>query len=485
MNFTHRSMIFDKGRLGIMLTSMFLGLISVANGSYAQDAGQKPNQHGSEPVLRKRAGTMAYEKLLSVADALIKNGKPADAYKLLEPFEFDHAGEGRFDYLIGIAALDSGMPDKATLAFERALVVNPDFAAARLDMARAYFQLGDLLRARAEFAAVLKQNPGESARATIRKYLKEIADLEANKQTKLSGYVEAGIGHDSNVNNSTSQSQIFVGGVPVTLDPTNVRTSDNYFSLATGGKVEHSLKPGWGLYAGADLRQRSYHVQKDFNALSLDARAGVTLGEKANKLSIGILGGQYLLGNSRNSDTIGANADWHHVFSPSNQLSTFFQYARYRYMDPLMQPNDFDRQVIGGNWSHARPDGRSTLFGSLYVGSENDVSMIITTATPTGGRTDGAKKFGGLRFGGQKAISSKTTLFVNAGGQVGNYSKVNPFFLSRRTDRLYDLTVGAKWNVGRQLTLRPQLNYAKNDSNIVIYSFSRIDVSLNIRREFR
>ena len=78
MNFTHRSMIFDKGRLGIMLTSMFLGLISVANGSYAQDAGQKPNQHGSEPVLRKRAGTMAYEKLLSVADALIKNGKPAD-----------------------------------------------------------------------------------------------------------------------------------------------------------------------------------------------------------------------------------------------------------------------------------------------------------------------------------------------------------------------------------------------------------------------
>jgi hypothetical protein len=130
-------------------------------------------------------------------------------------------------------------------------------------------------------------------------------------------------------------------------------------------------------------------------------------------------------------------------------------------------------------------DGKSTLFGSLYHGTENDVSTIITTATPNGGRTDGAKRFSGLRVGGQTASSEKTTLFANAGAQFGDYSKVNPFFLNQRIDRLYDLTVGANWHWDKLWTLRPQLNYSKNDSNIVIYGFNRMDVSLNVRRDFR
>jgi hypothetical protein len=269
-----------------------------------------------------------------------------------------------------------------------------------------------------------------------------------------------------------------VGGTTLyTLDPTNVKTSDNYYGVAAGGEVTHRLNANWGLYAGADLRQRGYHMQKSFDAHSLDARAGVMFGAKANNLRIGVLGGQYYLGGSHNSDTAGINAEWRHVFSPSNQLQVFGQYAQYRYIDPLMQPNDFDQQVIGGGWTHLLADGKSTLFGSLYHGTEKDVS--------TGGRTDGAKRFSGLRIGGQTDASEKTTLFANAGAQFGDYSKVNPFFLNRRIDRLYDLTVGANWHFDKLWTLRPQLNYSKNDSNIVIYGFNRMDVSLNVRRDFR
>ncbi|NNM80359.1 MAG: hypothetical protein HKM01_07890, partial [Gallionella sp.] len=77
----------------------------------------------------------AREQVLRDAEALMRAGKPAEAYALLEPLEFERSGEVRFDYLLGIAALDSGKPDKATLAFERVLAVNPNYTAARLDMA--------------------------------------------------------------------------------------------------------------------------------------------------------------------------------------------------------------------------------------------------------------------------------------------------------------------------------------------------------------
>jgi tetratricopeptide (TPR) repeat protein len=481
--------LYKKGRVGIMVflmmvTSIFFGMMSAASEAYAQESAQKA-RHRAEPAAQKTAANEAYEKLLVEADTMVKSGKPDLAYSLLEPLEFEHSGEERFDYLIGIAALDSGKPDKATLALERVLMVNPNSAAARLDMARAYYQLGDLPRAKTEFITSLKQNPSETARANIEKYLDMIASQEAGKYTRFTGYVEGTVGHDNNVNNSTSQSQIFVGGAPVTLDPTNVKVADNYYGVAGGGEVTHRLNSDWGLYAGADVRQRGYRTQKGFDALSLDARAGVMYGFKANDFRFGVLGGQYVLGTSRNSDTVGIAAEWRHVFSTSNQLKAFGQYAQYRYLDPVMQPNDFDQQLIGVGWTHLLAEGRSTLFANLYHGTEKDVSTIITPATPNGGRTDGAKRFSGFFVGGQTAASEKTTLFANAGGQVGDYSKVNPFFLNQRSDRLYNLTVGANWQWNKLWAIRPQLGYSKNDSNIVIYSFNRMDFSLNVRRDFR
>src|SRR5450759_92543 len=164
------------------------GLMLAANGVYAQEAGQNARQR-AEPEIKKPVEIDASEKPLRDAEALMKAGKPAEAYILLEPLEFDRSGEVRFDYLIGIAALDSGKPDKATLAFERVLAVDPNFAGARLDMARAYYQLGDLPRAKTEFETVAKQNPSEAARVTIQKYLDNIAGQEAWKQTRISGYV--------------------------------------------------------------------------------------------------------------------------------------------------------------------------------------------------------------------------------------------------------------------------------------------------------
>lgn len=487
MNVINGRAIFEKSRAGIMLTSFLFGLISSASGAYAQEIQHKSSQRGTEPAAQKPALISADENLLDEADALVKNGKPADAYTLLEPLEVNHSGEARFDYLIGIAALDSGKPDKATLAFERALAVNPDFAAARMDMARAYYQLGDMLRAKTEFATVLKQNPSATARYTIQKYLEAIAGQDGGRLTHVSGYIEGTIGHDSNVNNSTSQSQIFVDyfAANYPLDPANVKVSDNYYGVAAGGEITHRLNVNWSLYAGADLRQRGNHTQNNFDSLGLGARAGVMFGAKAERLRIGVLGGRHSLGSSHNSDTAGLNAEWSHVFSPGNQLKVFGQYAQYRFVDVIMKPNDYDQQAMGVGWLHVLADGKSTLFGSLYHGAEKDISTIITQATPNGGRADGAERFSGFRVGGQTSLSDKTTLFANAGEQVGDYDKVNPLFWRQRSDRLYDLTAGANWHLDKLWTLRPQLNYSRNISNIVIYAYDRTDVSLTVRRDLR
>ena len=452
---------------------------------YAQ-AAAKPNADGRGAESQSTA--KEYEKLLRDADELLKNGKAADAYILLSAVEFENSGEERFDYMLGVAALDSGKPDKATLAFERVLMVNPNFTGARLDMARAYYQLGDLLRARTEFETVLHQNPSDSARATIQKYLDAISTQETGKQTQLSGYAEGTVGRDNNVNNATDQSQVSVpalGNIVATLSPTNLKTGDNYYGAAAGGEVVHRLNPGWSLYAGADLHQRGYHAQKSFDSLGVEGRVGAVYGMEADRFRVGMTGGQYTLGSTRNRNTAGFNAEWGHTFSPGDQLNIFGQYLQYRFADIPMQVNDFNQQAVGAGWVHVLGDGKSMLSGSLYFGTEKDVSALITPATPNGGRTDGAKRFNGLRFGGQSAITEETVLFASAGWQAGDYSRINPYFLSQRTDRLYDLMVGAGWRWDKLWTVRPQVAYARNKSNIVIYSYNRTDVSVTLRRDFK
>lgn len=432
----------------------------------------------------------AYQHALSDADALVKAGKPARAYVLLHGYEPRHAGEPRFDYLLGIAALDSGKPDLATLALERALMSDPNFTGARLELARAYYQLGDLLRARVEFERVARQNPPPAVRATVRHYLDAIAARDPRKKTHYSAYVEATGGRDTNVNNSTSQQQVIVniptlGPVIATLNPTSLKAADNYAALGAGGTLAHTLNPHWALYAGADLAQRDYHVQHIFNAFTAQGRAGIMYGTNAQRIRFGVKGGRYDLGGQPNRRNVAVDVDWTHTFSPRNQMLLFGQYQQYRFADIAMQVNNFNQQVAGTGWMHALGDGATVLSGFAYLGHEQDISTRITTATPTGGRADGAKRLSGLKIGGRTTWGGRTVLYANAGWQVGFYSRINPLFLVRRLDHYTDLAIGAIWQWGSSWSLRPQLAYMHNTSNIPIYSYSRADVSLTLRRDFR
>jgi len=111
---------------------------------------------------------------LAGPEALVCAGKAAEAFALLESCEFDRSGIPNFDHCYGDAARESAHPDKATLALERALAVNPDYVAARLDLARGYCALGDLERARIDFGVVLAQNPPPLAKLTIERSIGEI-----------------------------------------------------------------------------------------------------------------------------------------------------------------------------------------------------------------------------------------------------------------------------------------------------------------------
>jgi tetratricopeptide (TPR) repeat protein len=458
----------------------------------------------AEAEARKQAELEAHEKPIKDAEEMMKNGKPADAYASLEPLEFERSGEVRFDYLFGIAALDSGKPDKATLAFERVLAVDPNFAGARLDMARAYYQLGDLPRAKTEFEEVLKQNPPEGARVTIQKYLDAIAAYEQARQTRISGYVEGVVGHDSNIANSSAQTftfapaSPFIGLFPGNQLPPAAKLTGTYEGINAGGEISHNLDANWGVFAGADLRQHGNMTQTAYDTVSTDGRIGVMYNEEQNTYKLTLTGGQLYTANSMRRDSFGLSAEWQHVFSPSNQASAFAQYGESRaagLVSPFPSPpasptdarieGDTDQVVVGAGWVHIMEDGKQALFGSLYAGKELDVAPVVSPGLPNGGRTDGKKRFEGLRVGGQAAITEQWDGIVSLGWQSADYGNLNNLIMGRRSEQIYDLTAAANWRLDKFWSIKPQVAFSRKNSNISLYSFDRTDVSLTIRRDFR
>ncbi len=481
-----------------------VGLALAAGGAHAREpvnSGKAASQKSGVPAgleTAQRAGAEsgklseieAREQLLRDADALLKAGKPAEAYTLLEPFEFDRSGEVRFDYLLGIAALDSGKPDKATLAFERVLAVNPNFAGARLDLARAYYQLGDLPRARIEFEYVMKQNPPEAARVTIQKYLDAIAAYEQSQLTRISGYVEGVLGHDGNLNSGTnspvaiaSVSPVFAAMVTAFTGDANPQfhpsqLADNYYGINAGGEISRNLNDSWSVFAGANLRQRGNMSETIYDASSVDGRAGFAYGNEQSVYRLSLNGGQFYTGNSMRRDALGMSGEWQHVFSPAHQINAFVQYGQNRAAGPATDARiegNTDQTVIGAGWVHVMGDGKQALFGSIFAGKESAVA----------GRPDGKKKFEGVRVGGQAAFADEVDGFASLGWLHGAYSDQNFLFIAKRNEHQYDLTVGANWRLDTLWSVKPQLAFSKKSSNIALYSFERSDVSLTLRRDFR
>ena len=91
------------------------------------------------------SGYSATEDVLQSAQKLLQDGYSIRAYDLLQTFEDELAGNTEYDYLYGVAALDSGEPRKAIFAFQRAVMTDPNFAGARMELARAYFEIGELV----------------------------------------------------------------------------------------------------------------------------------------------------------------------------------------------------------------------------------------------------------------------------------------------------------------------------------------------------
>jgi tetratricopeptide (TPR) repeat protein len=315
------------------------------------------------------------DALTDRARRLMEQKKGQEAYELLLPQEGARAGNPEFDYLLGISALEVGENERAVFALERVLAVQPNNHLARAEIARAYYAMGERETAKREFETVRKQQIPEGAKETIDRFLSAI---QAAETTEVSGFLEVGIGYDTNVNSATSSNQVavpIIGGTPINLTLTgqdSTQRADSFGFVSARVNVTHKVSPDWAIVGGAAGYVKGNRRIDEFDTMTLDGNLGVRWTKEKEAITLGVQVQDFELDWGRFRETAGVITQWQHSFDEAHQVTLFGQYAALRY--PTQEIRDANRGILGVAYAQAfSGDAAPVVFGSAYFGRENDI----------------------------------------------------------------------------------------------------------------
>ncbi|MDR0181888.1 tetratricopeptide repeat protein [Lysobacter arvi] len=408
---------------------------------------------------------------LSEARRLIDLHLPAQALDLLVPLEPARTHDAAFLYLLGRAALDAGDAERARSALERSIALDPDRPEAHLALGRVYHALGEHANAVNQFELAIRFENLPPDLLTQSAIYDEAAReaLEEGKRTAVFGYAVTGIGRYRV--NSTRGTNTYGGG----------DRRETFYNLRAGGGVSHALGNDTALDATVDYRHREYDAgSRDDRDLRWSAAASHGFGD--SRISGGLRGRVSYRGDGDYRNDVAGFVDYTHNLDVESQWTAGLSVQRRRY--PAGPLRDRSRTTTLGSvgWSHSFNEGAATFGVTAHAGRN--------TATS---RPDGDSDVFGATANLDWTFSDSLDAFVFLWWERDDFSADDVRFhpderddaaTFSREDNLYEGGAGLVWSFAQGWSLRPELVYIRDQSNVVALNYSSTEVWLNVRTDF-
>lgn len=419
----------------------------------------------------------SHRAVVQQAQDWLNQGQGKTAYNLLVPLEPELAGQVDFDVVFGQAALHTDRPSQAAFAFERCLAVQPANGTCRLGMARAHISLQEVASARGELATLSAASPSPQVQEVIANYLGLLSGEEAASQdSRLTSYLQLGVGYDSNINNASSRDTI---ALPF--------YQNDVFSLSREGQSQESgfthgrfnirystpIAPHWRFLTEANVAATGNWDTHRYDTLVSDLSVGLARRADKHQFVGKVLGQNYRLGGHSYRNLIGALGQYAYSVSDRAEVGAFVQASRLTYRDNRLR--DANRYTLGASWTQGLASDRGVVYLSGYGGTED------TTRRQAPRHYD--YSFGGARAGGMYLMTPRLQLEAGVGAERRRYAGQDKLFLKPRRDNVYNAYLGFNYAINRKLSLRPQYRYTHRDSNIVLHDYQRHVITVNLRYE--
>ena len=406
------------------------------------------------------------EALYLQAKELLRQGHADQAYALLSAQEGDLSGEDAFDYLLGVAALDAQQAGEAIFSLQRLVSRKPDFAGARLELARAYFDVGDNELARIEFDRVLTENPPPNVVAAVTEYQAAIDARSSAYETTSQYYFDFGGGYDSNAPAATDE-QIFLG---FQLSDSNLAQATSFADMAVGGFINRPITPASSLLVTGRLDHRSNPSTHFVDASNLDLGVAWNFSEDNNSFSLAANNLISALDRKYSRRDTALMATYIRRVGKTTQFSTFARSAVSRFDGAALSVRDVDQVMYGVSAVQSFAASQMTL--TLTKNADTTVESTSPYST------DGF------------AVSLSNSWFLPGGVQYtvdASVSKTeydDPFFGFDRKDNVYSITGSGVWMQfpAKDWVTTARINYSLKDSTVSLFEFDRLEAGVSFRK---
>ena len=234
------------------------------------------DEHESEPPAAPQAADTAADEAAAPeappaatvgdARALIDAGRFGEALVILAPMLEGDAVEANVAFLYGLAAVGTAQqrPDladetreallsQAIAAFRAMLIEDPRLLRVRLELARAFYLMGEDDLARRHFEIVLASEPPEPVVANVRSFL---TSIQARRRWRFSA--GAALAPDSNIAGSSEERIIYIFDLPFRRNVDELTSSGIGVSLWGGAEYHYPVFDDLRIRAGAQFARREY-----------------------------------------------------------------------------------------------------------------------------------------------------------------------------------------------------------------------------------
>lgn len=399
-------------------------------------------------------------------------------YQSLSEQEPYKAGDPVFDSLMGQVAYRAGHFTRSVMAWERVVALQPENQQAREGLMQALRAVGDR-DALSMHAAHLNRIPQvANATRTDDSFFVAFDALDHIGASNWKGYVEAGIGKDSNMNSGPNDPRLSGttadGVTQWALSPDLLARSERFGQLEVAFSGRYVIDPRWSVIGGMGFVRRQYLRNEAGSAKEYHrGQFGLAYLYGRNDFSLGWIDHLEKNEAQKSRHTKGPELGWIYRIDGHHQFASFAQKLEVKH--PSRENRDNSRIVIGTTYMNFSPYG-NLGFAGVYAGNERHLSKSDNINNDLA--------LFGFRMGYQWQLSGNWSFGFSLLQENRRHEIEDLFFGPRRHDKQTELNINASWIPVPKWRLTGLIGYIDNRSNIAPSAYRRNQFSISLRREF-
>ncbi|MFP4487054.1 MAG: tetratricopeptide repeat protein [Campylobacterales bacterium] len=401
-----------------------------------------------------------------------RNKQFSKSYNLFNEAISRYGQNPQLFFYYGRSALETKRYEQAIEAFEKVLILNPSHTRTKLELARAYYEIGQYDEAKRLLESA------QSDPALPAKVKKSVKNLLTNismkkKESIINGFAMIGVNYDSNVYADTGETEF---GVPLlNINVTGNKERGDYYNSNIIG-VNHIKDIGevgsWVWKSNGILLNNNYKQYTDKNLFGIVLTTGPSYFGKDYELYFPFSVSKIWQGGSSYVNDISQGARWTRKVDETFTFSAGYKFSKVSYAQEQNNDKDYVQNAF-------------TLSATKFFTPKWNIALGAKLASSKGTRLQPATE--GNTGNSEKEGSINTTyqvtdsLSFTAGALFRNlsYNEVDVFFGNTREDNYQSYSLSTLYSLSDSSSIKASVSDIQNHSNHGPYDYDKRTAGVN------